>query len=342
MIIIMKPGSSSEDISNIENEVRDLGYEPHTIRGEVRTVIACVGDETSHASLEALVSFGTIDQVMPVQKKYKLISRQTHPEPTIVRVGDQEVGAGNFQIIGGPCAVESEEQMVETAHHAKAAGATILRGGAYKPRTSPYDFQGLGPKGLEYLRTAGKETGMPVVTEVLRESDVDNVSKYVDMLQIGARNGMNYALMEAVARAGKPVLLKRGLSATIEEWLLGAEYMAKQGNRQIILCERGIRTYENATRNTLDVSAIAVAKLETSLPVIADPTHAGGRLDIIQPLSRAAIGAGVDGIVVECHRDPKVARSDAAQQMTPEAFKTFVKDLQPFIQASGLSPATAI
>jgi 3-deoxy-7-phosphoheptulonate synthase len=339
MIIIMKPGSTSEEIRQIEEEVRDLGYEPHTIEGEVRTVVACVGDETAHESLEALVSVGTVEQVMRVQKRFKLISRQTQPEPTVVRVGDQEIGGGSFHVISGPCAVESEEQMMETAHHVKAAGATILRGGAYKPRTSPYDFQGLGPVGLEYLRKAGDETGMPVVTEVLRESDVDKVAKYADMLQIGARNGMNYALIEAVAMAGKPVLLKRGLSATIEEWLLAAEYMVKKGNRQIILCERGIRTFETATRNTLDVSAIAIAKLETSLPVIADPTHAGGRLDIIQPLARAAVGAGADGVVVECHRDPHAAKSDAAQQLTPEALKAFVNDLQPWIAASGLTPA---
>lgn len=339
MIIVMKPGATPEQIKEVEAEVRTLGYEPHTIQGEVRTVVACVGDETAHETLEALVSVGTVERVMRVQKRFKLISRQTQPEPTVVRVGDRAIGGGAFQIISGPCAVESEDQMMETAHHVKAAGATILRGGAYKPRTSPYDFQGLGPKGLEYLRKAGDETGLPVVTEVLRESDVEKVAESVDMLQIGARNGMNYALIEAVAAAGKPVLLKRGLSATIEEWLLAAEYMVKTGNRQIVLCERGIRTFETATRNTLDVSAIAVAKLETTLPVIADPTHAGGRLDILQPLARAAVGAGADGVVVECHRDPHSAKSDAAQQLTPEALSSFVRELQPWIQASGLTRA---
>lgn len=337
MIIVMKPNASAEDVAQIEAEVRDLGYEPHTIRGEVRTVVACVGDETSHASLEALLSIGTVDQVMPVQKRYKLISRETHPEPTVVKVGSAEFGGGKFQLIAGPCSVESEDQIVETAKAVKAGGATVLRGGAYKPRTSPYDFQGLGPEGLKMLHLAGKESGLPVVTEVLCESDIDLVAEHADMLQIGARNSMNYSLLQAVASAGKPILYKRGLAATVDEWLLGAEYMAKTGNRQIILCERGIRTYETATRNTLDISAIAIAKMETSLPVIADPSHAGGRLDILQPLARAALAAGSDAIVVEVHRNPKEALSDAAQQMTPEAFVKFRRDLEPFIQVAGLT-----
>lgn len=337
MIIVMKPNADEEEIRQIESEVERLGYEPHTIRGEVRTVVACVGDETSHASLESLLSLGTVDQVMPVQKRFKLISRETYPEPTVVRVGDVEFGGGTFQLIAGPCSVESEDQIVETALKVKEAGATMLRGGAYKPRTSPYDFQGLGEEGLKLLRTAGDRAGLPVVTEVLRESDVDLVAEHADMLQIGARNAMNYALLECVASAGKPILYKRGLASTIDEWLLGAEYMAKKGNRQIVLCERGIRTYETATRNTLDVSAIAVAKLETSLPVIADPSHAGGRLDILQPLARASLAAGADAIVVEVHRNPKEALSDSAQQLTPAAFQAFREALSPFITVTGLS-----
>lgn len=341
MIIIMKPGTSPDQIDQIEDEVRRLGYEPHTIRGAVRTVVACVGDETSHASLEALTSFGTVDRVMPVQRRYKLISRETHPEPTVVQVGTARIGGGDFQLIAGPCSVESREQILETAEQVKAQGATILRGGAFKPRTSPYDFQGLGPAGLVLLREAGDRYGLPVVTEVLRESDVDLVAEHADMLQIGARNSMNYALLERVASAGKPILYKRGLSATIDEWLLGAEYMAKTGNRQIVLCERGIRTYETATRNTLDVSAIAVAKLETSLPVFADPSHAGGRLDILQPLARASLGAGADGLAVEVHRNPPEALSDAAQQMTPAAFSTFIQRLRPFISICGLACKTS-
>lgn len=314
MIIVMNAHSRDEDIAMVEQKVRELGYEPHTIRGEVRTVV---------------------ETVMPVQKKYTLISRETHPDPTIIRVGDMEIGGGAFHIVAGPCSVESDVQMLETARRVVRAGATIIRGGAFKPRTSPYSFQGLGVEGLPILARTREELHVPVITEVLRESDIEAVASVADVLQIGARNAMNYALLEAVADTGKPILLKRGLAATINEWLLAAEYMVKKGNRNIILCERGIRTFETETRNTLDISAVAIAKQETCLPVFVDPSHAAGRLDIIHALSKAAIAAGADGIMVEVHIKPEEALSDGSQQFRPDVFGELVEQLEPYIRAAG-------
>jgi 3-deoxy-7-phosphoheptulonate synthase len=276
-----------------------------------------------------------VDNVLPVQKKYKLISRETHPEATCVKVGDLEVGGGVFHVIAGPCSVESEDQMVQTAEGIREFGGSMLRGGAFKPRTSPYAFQGLREEGLEILRKARETTGLPIVTEIVSESDIKAVDAVTDVFQIGARNALNYSLLEAVADCNKPILLKRGLAATVDEWLLAAEYVVKRGNRNVILCERGIRTFETATRNTLDLSAVAIAKRETSLPVIVDPSHAAGRWDLITDLSKAAVAVGADGLMIEVHRHPEAALSDGAQQITPDAFGELMRAIEPFVNVVG-------
>jgi len=335
MIIILRPHSTDADVRAVEQRVREAGYEPHTIRGEVRTVVACVGDESQHASLESLVSLPEVDNVLPVQRKYKLISRETHPDAAVVNAGGVAIGGPALQVIAGPCSVESREQILATAAAVRAAGATLLRGGAFKPRTSPYEFQGLGDEALALLAEARAAEGLPIVTEVLREGDVDKVAAAADLLQIGARNMMNYSLLERVAATGKPVLLKRGLAAKVDEWLLAAEYIVKRGNRQVILCERGIRTFETATRNTLDLGAVAVAKRECCLPVVVDPSHAAGRADLVLPLALAAIAAGADGLVVEVHPRPAAALSDAAQQLDFAAFERFMQAIRPFVAAAG-------
>jgi 3-deoxy-7-phosphoheptulonate synthase len=336
MIIVLKPQPTDADVRLVEEDVRKLGYIPHTIRGVVRTVIAAVGDETSKESLEVLESLPCVDRVIPIQRRYKLVNRQAQPERTVVRVGNVEIGSGTFHIIAGPCAVESLDQTMHAARGVAEAGATLLRGGAFKPRTSPYDFQGLGEEGLRILAQAKRETGLPVVSEVVREMDLGLLVNAVDVVQIGARNAMNYSLLAAVARSGKPVLLKRGMASTFEEWMLAAEYLAKNGNHNVILCERGIRTFETATRNTLDISAVALAKQESNLPVFVDPSHAAGRRDLIVPLTKAAIAAGADGIMVEVHTEPELAHSDAAQQLNIEDFRQLVVDIQPFLTAAGL------
>ncbi|MBN1269109.1 MAG: 3-deoxy-7-phosphoheptulonate synthase [Kiritimatiellae bacterium] len=335
MIIVLRSGASDADVADIEKRVRELGYEPHTIRGVVRTVVAAVGDETTHESLEALVNLPVVENVMPVQKKFKLISRETHPESMVIRVGRHEIGGGTFHVIAGPCSVETPDQMMYTAERVKESGATMLRGGAYKPRTSPYAFQGLGEEGLAILDQVKKALDMPVVTEVTSEGGMERVLAVADVLQIGARNALNYALLEAAAETGRPILLKRGIAATTEEWLLAAEYIVKGGNRNVILCERGIRTFETATRNTLDLSAVAIAKKETTLPVFVDPSHAAGRWDLITDLSKAAVAVGADGLMIEVHRHPEAALSDGAQQITPDVFSELMKEIRPFVTAAG-------
>lgn len=335
MIIVMKKGCTSEEVEVVESKVRELGYEPHTIRGEVRTVVAAVGDEITHTSLEPLEVLPAVDHVMPVQKKYKLISRDTQPESAIVNIGDLAVGGGLFHVIAGPCSVESREQLMQAAHAVKAGGATMLRGGAYKPRTSPYDFQGLGEEGLALLEEARAATGLPIVTELVREPLVDLVAGSADVLQIGARNALNYSLLEAAADSGKPILLKRGLASTIEEWLLAAEYIVKRGNPNVMLCERGIRTFETMTRNTLDLSAVIIARRESRLPVFVDPSHAAGRSDLVADLARAGAAAGADGLIVEVHPHPEAALSDGPQQLLPDAFASLVREVTPFVEAAG-------
>jgi len=335
MIIVLTPHSNDEQIRHVEENVRQLGYEPHIIRGVVRTVIAAVGDEVTHRSLEILAGLPMVEKVIPIQKRYKLVSREASPDTTRIRVGPHEIGGPVFHVMAGPCSVESLDQTLAAARAVAKAGATFLRGGAFKPRTSPYDFQGMGGDALDILARAREETGLPVVSEIIRETDLARMAAQVDILQIGARNALNYSLLEAVAAARKPVLLKRGSASTVEEWLLAAEYLAKNGNPQVILCERGIRTFEKATRNTLDLSAVAIAKLECNLPVIVDPSHAAGRQDLIRALSCAAVAAGADGLIVEVHPHPEEACSDGAQQLTPDQFADLMRAIHPFVHAAG-------
>ena len=335
MIIVLKRNPTDEQVAEAEAHVRELGYEPHTIRGVVRTIVAAVGDETTHTHLDAMQNFDYVDRVLPIQNRYKLISRETYENPLVVNIGSTQIGAGAFHIIGGPCAIESYEQLHASCKGALDHGAHFIRAGAYKPRTSPYDFQGLGKAGLELLSKLKQELNCCIVSECVSESDIPDMDRVVDVFQIGTRNALNYALLQAAARTGKTVLLKRGMSATIEEWLLAAEYIVKAGNPNVILCERGIRTFETATRNTLDVSAIAIAKQETNLPVFVDPSHAAGRRDLIPALAKAGIAAGADGMLVEVHHDPSAALSDSAQQLTPEAFSQLISEIRPFIKAAG-------
>lgn len=337
MIIVLKPKATRAQIDAVIREVRKLGYKPHPIIGVERTVIAAIGDERAHQSLETLTAMACVDQVMPVQRRYKLVSRETNPKGSSVKAGGVVFGAGRFHVMAGPCSVESERQILETAHAVKKAGATFLRGGAFKPRTSPYEFQGLKEEGLRLLSKARKETGLGIVTEVLSEADVDLVAEHADMLQIGARNSQNFALLIAAARSGRPILLKRGMSMKIEEWLLSAEYILSQGNPNVLLCERGIRTFETLTRNTLDLGAVALAKAETHLPVIVDPSQGAGRADLVTALCKASVAVGADGLIIEVHPNPKEAMSDGAQQVTLPQFAKLMKELQPFVKAAGRS-----
>jgi len=335
VIIVIRPHTPPEQVEEVIREVAQLGYTPNPIRGDYQTVVAAIGDETTHASLESLTALPQVERVLRVQKRYKLASRESHPEGTVVNAGGVEIGGRDFVVMAGPCSVESEEQLMATARAVKAAGATVLRGGAYKPRTSPYEFQGLGPEGLKLLEAARAETGLRIVTEVLSERDVDLVARTADILQIGARNAQNFQLLVACARSGKPVLLKRGMSMRVEEWLLAAEYLLAHGNPNVILCERGIRTFENYTRNTLDLAAVAIAKQETHLPVVVDPSQGCGRADLVKVLCRGAIAVGADGLIIEVHPNPAEALSDGQQQLDPPAFAALVADLDPYLKAAG-------
>lgn len=332
MIIVFKPNSPEEKIQEISKIISDLGYEPRIIKGVEHTVIAAVGDEQMHRSLEILKMFPFIENVIPVQKRYKLTSREYHEKDTIVQIGNEKIGGGNFAVIAGPCCVESLEQMRTAARDLKAAGVRILRGGAYKPRTSPYDFQGLGEEGLAILKQVSNEFGMPFVTELLGVSHAKKLSEVTDCIQIGARNCQNYHLLEVAATCGRPILLKRGMATTVEEWLSSAEYLIVHGCRDVILCERGIRTFESATRNTLDLGAVAVAKRETHLPVVVDPSHAAGKVDLVLPLAMAAVAVGADGLIVESHPTPVLAVSDAAQQIPTAKFADFMANIVPLVK----------
>lgn len=335
MIIVLKIGTSEAEMQQVVEAVKKFQYEPKLIRGVERTVIACVGDERNHHTLESLIVLPQVESVTPVQKKYKLVSRQYRAADTLLSIGGRQIGGGTFHVVAGPCSVESREQTIETAQAVKRAGATLFRGGAFKPRTSPYDFQGLGAPALEMLQEARAVTGLPIVTEVMSPQDVELVAGYADVLQIGARNAQNVPLLAAAAASGKPILLKRGLSGLVDEWLLAAEYICVHGNNQVVLCERGIRTFEHACRNTLDLSAVAVAKKETHLPVFVDPSHAAGRADMIIPLARAAVAVGADGLLVEVHPDPATALSDGGQQLTPAQFAQLMAELKPLVAVMG-------
>ena len=335
MIIITRYDITDEELDHIRERVEAAGLHTHLSRGERRTIIGCIGDEAKLQEVP-LRSLPGVEQVLPVLKPYKLASKEFAANNTIVRVGaNASIGSDVLTVIAGPCSVENRTMLHETAHAVQTAGATILRGGAFKPRSSPYSFQGLGKQGLELLAEVRAETGLPVVTEVMDTRDVDIVAEHADMMQVGARNMQNFALLAELGRVQRPVLLKRGLSATIQELLMSAEYIMAHGNHQVVLCERGFRTYERATRNTLDVSAIPVLKRETHLPVIVDPSHAGGIADLVAPLSFAAVAAGADGLIVEVHPDPESALSDGDQSLNPAAFSTLMDRIGAFAAAAG-------
>lgn len=335
MIIVLKPHTNEEAVQDVVEHVRDLGYDARVIRGVEHTVIAGIGDELSHRSLEILSALEPVANVVPIQKRYKLASREYHSDDTSVRVGASALGRGAFQVIAGPCSVESREQLHRAVKDLTGCGVRLIRGGAYKPRTSPYDFQGLGREGVELLAEVKEMYGVGVVTEVVGSSHIAAVGAVADMLQVGARNCQNYYLLAAVAEAGKPVLLKRGMASTVEEWISAAEYLIVHGCPDVVLCERGIRTFETATRNTLDISAVAIARQETHLPVVVDPSHAAGRRNLVLPLSLAAIAAGADGLVVEAHPDPMSAMSDAAQQLPSDDFHRFMDAVRPLVRLLG-------
>ncbi len=329
MIIVMKLGASPENISNVVNTIQRKGLETHLSQGKEVTIIGVVGDK-SKLAYDNLEIFEGVDKIVPVTESYKLSNKKFHPEPLRIPVGNTSIAPDTLTIMAGPCAVETEEQMHLIARNVKKAGATILRGGAYKPRTSPYAFQGLGEDGLRYMQEAGKETGLATISEVISLDAINAAVKYVDMIQIGARNMQNFFLLKEAGRAGLPVLLKRGLSATIEEWLNAAEYIISEGNPNVILCERGIRTFETATRNTLDISAVPVLKSKTHLPVIVDPSHATGVRAYVSPLAKSAIAAGADGLMIEVHNDPANALSDGPQSLTFAQFDTLCNEIKPF------------
>ena len=321
MIVNMSRNATEEQIQHVVTRIKECGYQAHLIRGAERTVIGAVGSNGRRVELEALQAAPGVEELVPISQPFKLVSRQLHPQNTVVDVGGVPIGGERWVVIAGPCSVESREQILETARAVKAAGASLLRGGAYKPRTSPYDFQGLGVEALELLKEARKETGLPIVTEIMSVEDVDVVAEYADMLQVGARNMQNYPLLRRLARETRPILLKRGPSATIKEWLLAAEYLLTGGNPNVVLCERGIKTFESEMlRNTFDLAAVALAKELSHLPVIADPSHGTGRRSVIPAMSRAAIAAGADGLIIEVHPCPERALSDGSQSLDVPGF----------------------
>ncbi len=325
MIVTIKKTAEKGQIDNLVKWVKGQGLGVHISEGENTTIIGLIGD-TSQIDIDLVRSFEIVESVNRIQEPYKKANRRFHPLDSIIDVSGRKFGGRHFQIIAGPCSVEGEEQIIEVARAVKAAGATVLRGGAYKPRTSPYAFQGLRETGIDLLMLARRETGLPICTEIMSESQIDNFHD-VDILQVGARNMQNFELLKQLGKLRKPVLLKRGLSATIEEWLMSAEYIMAGGNEQIILCERGIRTFEPYTRNTLDLSAIPVLKERTHLPVIVDPSHASGLYRLVKPLSLAAAGAGADGLMIEVHNDPVNALSDGPQSLKPKRFEEIVRCL---------------
>jgi 3-deoxy-7-phosphoheptulonate synthase len=334
MLVVMRDHATTEEIAHVVERLREAGAEAHLSQGEVKTVIGVIGERELIYSLE-MEGFPGVSEVIRVLKPYKLVSREFQAEDTVVRVGGSQVGGGTLAVMAGPCSIESEAQMQTVARAIKDAGGTFLRGGAYKPRSSPYEFQGMGLEGLKLLREAGDAVGLPVVTEVLDVRDAGTVAEWADVLQVGARNMQNFMMLEELGRIPRPILLKRGLSAKLEEVLSAAEYILKGGNRDVILCERGIRTFETYTRNTLDLAGVAALKTLTHLPVIVDPSHATGRRDLIAPMCRAAIATGADGVMVEVHPDPEHARCDGPQSVDIPAFTAMMKALRPLAELEG-------
>jgi 3-deoxy-7-phosphoheptulonate synthase len=336
MIIVMKAGAARKDRDEVVRRIRELGYKPHVIHGETRDVIGAVGDERDKALLQSLESLHGVENVVPILQPYKLASKEVKKEASMVRISDDVViGGRQVVIMAGPCSVESEQQIIESALAVKKAGARILRGGAFKPRTSPYSFQGLEEEGLKLLAKARDLTGLPFVTEVIDPESADLVAGYADILQIGARNSQNFALLKKVGQLKKPVLLKRGMSMTIQEFLMSAEYIMSEGNQAVILCERGIRTFETATRNTLDLTAVPLLKQWTHLPVVVDPSHGTGIWSLVMPMALAAVAAGADGLLIEVHPTPETALSDGPQQLRPERFAELMTALKAVAEAVG-------
>ena len=334
MMIVMEEAASADDIQRILGLLEDAGARGHASTSDLVTVIAVMGERDVVAGLP-LEAYPGVDKVLPILRPYKLVSREFRRSDSVVTVGDTRLGGGHVALIAGPCSVESREQLLEAATHVKAAGATMLRGGAFKPRTSPYAFQGLGIEALKILAEARTATGLPVVTELMDPRHLEAVADFSDIIQIGARNMQNFQLLSAVGEVSRPILLKRGLAATVEELLMAAEYIVKEGNDKVILCERGIRTFETATRNTLDISAVPLIKQQSHLPVVVDPSHAAGKSDLIEPLSLAAIAAGADGLMIEMHPSPETALSDGAQSLDPEQFSSVAARIQGMVDWVG-------
>ena len=335
MIVVLKAHATDEQISTIVKMVEELDYRAHVIRGVERTVVACVGEERGEHQLGHLESLSYVDRVMPVLRTFKLAAREVRPEGSIVKVNGIPIGGKRITVIAGPCAVESREQVEAAADAVKAAGADLLRGGAFKPRTSPYSFQGMEDEGLRLLENAGRRVGLPVVTEIMDPHDIELVAEHADMLQVGARNAQNFSLLRRLGKIKKPILLKRGMSTKLEEFLMAAEYILSEGNPNVVLCERGIRTFETATRNTLDLAAVPLLKEWTHLPVLVDPSHGTGMWPLVAPMSLAGIAAGADGLLIEVHPNPAVARSDGPQQLKPERFAELMAALRPLAAAVG-------
>ena len=334
MIIIMKPNSTEQNIASVTEYIKEHGLEVHLSHGKEVTIIGVIGNKNL-LNADHISFMKSVDRILPVTESYKLANKKFHPEPTSITVGNTSIGAGNLTIMAGPCAIESQEQLMTIAHAVKDAGANFLRGGAYKPRTSPYAFQGLEEEGLRYMQEAGKETGLATICEVVSLNAIEAAVKYVDMIQIGARNMQNFILLKEAGRSGMPVLLKRGLSATIDEWLNAAEYIIAEGNENVVLCERGIRTFETATRNTLDISAVPVLKEKTHLPIIVDPSHSTGSYKYVPSMAKAAVACGADGLMIEVHNNPACALSDGPQSLNFEKFAKLTTELKPFCDLVG-------
>lgn len=334
MIIVMNGKTNDADVEKVVQKLHEMGHKVHISRGEVRIILGVIGDVENLASVP-FYAFNGVEEIIRIAKPYKLASREFKDFDTTVKVKNVVIGGKEVVVMAGPCVVENEKQIFETAQQVKAAGAKILRGGAFKPRTSPYSFQGLGEEGLKLLAQAGKEADLAVVTEVMSVNQIELVGKYTDIFQVGARNMQNYVLLKELGKTKKPILLKRGMSATIEELLLSAEYILSQGNYEVILCERGIRTFENYTRNTLDLSVVPAIKRLSHLPIIVDPSHATGRWRLVSPMAKAAIAVGADGLLIEVHLDPKSSLSDGAQTLRLDTFTQLMKELSPIVQAVG-------
>ncbi|MCI8296462.1 MAG: 3-deoxy-7-phosphoheptulonate synthase [Lachnospiraceae bacterium] len=334
MIIIMRPNASQRAIDKVTKQVEAAGLQVHLSKGDEVTIIGVVGDKSKLHRSNIEISEG-VDKIVQVTESYKLVNKKFHPEDSTVTVKDTQIGPDTFTVMAGPCAIESHDQLLSCAEEVKKAGATVLRGGAFKPRTSPYSFQGLEEEGLQYMEEAGRTTGLATICEVTSLRALDMAARYVDMLQIGARNMQNFELLKEVGRSGLPVMLKRGLAATVDEWLNAAEYIISEGNEHIVLCERGIRTYETATRNTLDISAVPVIRSKSHLPIIVDPSHATGVRAYVEPLAKAAAAVGADGLMIEVHPCPECASSDGPQSLTFDQFAKLMADLKPYVELAG-------